>query len=76
MGSDSFTTYLLVPQTMEDLPNFVDLHTRKSGEPVDEPADGEVVITEKMSQRMNVDVGDTVELETTTDKRAALPSAA
>ena len=63
MGSDSFTTYLLVPQTMEDLPNFVDLHTRKSGEPVDVPADGEVVITEKMSQRMNVDVGDTVELE-------------
>uniref|UniRef100_UPI00349E6603 FtsX-like permease family protein n=1 Tax=uncultured Ruthenibacterium sp. TaxID=1905347 RepID=UPI00349E6603 len=63
IGSDSFTTYLVVPQTMEDLPQFVDLHTRKGGDPVDVPQDGQVVITEKMSQRMDVGIGDTVELE-------------
>lgn len=63
IGTDSFTTYLLVPQTMADLPQFVDLHTRKGSNPVDVPGEGEVVITEKMSQRMSVDVGDTVELE-------------
>ena len=61
-GDITFETYLFVPQESSRLGGFVDLHRRRDGQPVDFSETG-VVITEKMSERANLSVGDTVTLE-------------
>ena len=61
-GDITFETYLFVPQESSRIGSFVDLHERKSGDAVPFSETG-VVITEKMSERANLSVGDTVTLE-------------
>ena len=61
-GDITFETYLFVPEESSHIGSFVDLHERKSGEPVAFSETG-VVISEKMSERANLSVGDTVTLE-------------
>ena len=58
----TFETYLFVPQESSRIGSFVDLHERVSGDAVAFSETG-VVITEKMSERANLSVGDTVTLE-------------
>ena len=61
-GDITFETYLFVPQESSRIGSFVDLHERVSGDAVPFSETG-VVITEKMSERANLSVGDTVNLE-------------
>ena len=61
-GDITFETYLFVPQESSRIGSFVDLHERVSGDAVPFSETG-VVITEKMSERANLSVGDTVTLE-------------
>jgi len=58
-GSGSQKVILLVPKNTEDLRNFVDLHSRTTGEKYNLTDDG-VVLTEKAARLLNVKAGDTV----------------
>lgn len=51
--------YMVVPRSAEDLKTYIDLRERKSGNPIELTDDG-VVITEKMSEKLSVSVGDQV----------------
>ena len=55
---DSFETYLLVPESADNMGDFIDLHTRTEKTPV-ELSDG-VVIGEKLARLLGVTVGDKV----------------
>ncbi len=59
---EKFETYLFVPQESAQLGRFVDLHQRVSGDPVEFSQEG-IVITEKMSERGHLFVGDEVTLK-------------
>ena len=65
-GSGFFAS-LIIPETPERLNDFINLHTRKSGNPVQLISDG-VVITEKLARVMGVSVGGSFEM-TTSDGR-------
>lgn len=62
IGKETFSTYLFVPEDPAVLTEFVSLHTRIGQTPVPFSDTG-VVITEKMSERTDRRVGDTIELE-------------
>ena len=59
--------YLFVPEDAARLPNFVDLHERRTGAPVQIVEDG-IVVTEKFCEQAGLSVGDTVTLENTDGK--------
>lgn len=51
--------YLVVPQSIDDLKNYLSLHERRSGEEV-KLCDNSVVITEKMANNLGVSAGDEI----------------
>lgn len=51
--------YMIVPQSIEDMQNFIHLRERSAGSPI-ELTDNGVVITEKMAKNLGVSVGDSV----------------
>lgn len=61
-NGEAFSTYLMVPENSAGFPDFVDLHTRKSGTPVPFSETG-VVITEKMAERGGFSIGSQITLE-------------
>ena len=61
---DSFNTYLFVPENSAQLDQFVHLRQRRGGKAVPFSETG-VVITEKMSERAHLDIGDSVTLKNT-----------
>lgn len=62
VGDEEFNAYLFVPENDAQMEQFVDLHHRGSGAAVPFSTTG-VVITEKMSERADLKVGDEVTLE-------------
>lgn len=60
-GEDRYNMYLFVPEEPSRMPNFIDLHERKSRETVPLTDDG-VVITEKFSSRTGLKEGDQITL--------------
>lgn len=67
---ETLETYLFVPQESAQLSRFVNLHERKSGDAVNFSQDG-IIITEKMSERANVSVGDVITLTNKDDKQGS-----
>lgn len=55
-------TYICVPESTEDFTRIVDLHERKSSEPVSIGEKG-VILTEKLATKLKLSVGDTVKVE-------------
>ncbi|MEG2082730.1 MAG: FtsX-like permease family protein, partial [Oscillospiraceae bacterium] len=66
-NGQSFSTYIFVPEDFEKLPNFLTLQHRLTGDTVPWNEDS-VVITEKMSTRTGLSVGDEMILENKDDK--------
>ena len=62
VDGDEFNAYLFVPENDAQMEQFVDLHQRKGGAAVPFSTTG-VVITEKMSERADLKIGDQVTLE-------------
>lgn len=58
----SVESYILAPDSIEDLNKYIMLQERKSGSPID-LADGSAVITEKLARMLDVKVGDTINIE-------------
>ena len=71
VDGEEFNAYLFVPENDGQMGQFVDLHQRKGGAPVPFSATG-VVITEKMSERADLKVGDQVTLENADGKTGTL----
>jgi len=59
---ETLTAYLWVPEKSEDLNGFVRFRERESHEAVAFPQPGRVVISEKLSTRLKVGVGDAITL--------------
>lgn len=60
-GDDHYNMYLFVPEDSSRMPNFIDLHERKSRNAVPLTDEG-IVITEKFSSRTGLKEGDTLTL--------------
>ncbi|MDL2327112.1 ABC transporter permease [Ruminococcaceae bacterium OttesenSCG-928-A11] len=71
-SSAGMTVYLFVPEKPEDLTRFISLHDRKTQAPLAFPADGGVVITEKLADRLKVAAGDRFEVARAGEKPVAL----
>ena len=61
--SSNLECYIFVPEKPEELGSYISLHERKSGVPVDFPADGYAVIAEKLSYRLGLDIGDSISVK-------------
>lgn len=66
-GSQTFTTYLFVPEDEARLAEVVTLRDRKTHAPVAFEPDKGIVITEKMAERTGYGVGDTIKLKNNDD---------
>ena len=60
-GGRTKSVYLMVPEDVEEIDTFLNLHTQ-SGEPIPYPAEGGAVLTAKMAENMGIRVGDKVTL--------------
>ena len=61
--ADTLDIYLFVPETLDTLDEYVDLHSRtKSGETYTLTDDG-VIITEKLARVLELDIGDSFEIK-------------
>lgn len=65
-------TTLFVPREQDRLPDFITLREREGHAPVLFEGQDAVIITEKLSSRLGVKPGDTIELEDSDGKRAAV----
>ncbi len=72
VGGESYDLYLFVPQTEQALPDFVDLHERKTRTPTPLVPDG-VVITEKFSNDTGLTAGDVLPVSNGRHHRSELP---
>ena len=70
INGENISANLLVPKDPDQLSRFIDLHERTSGTPVAFSQDG-VVITEKLSKRAGVSVGDTITISNADKKEAS-----
>lgn len=61
-SDDTLSVYLFVPQSAKKVSEFVDFRSRTSNEKYTLTNDG-VLITEKFAKRMNVSVGDSIDLK-------------
>ncbi len=61
-SDDTLSVYLLVPQSAKKINEFVDFRSRTSDKTYNLTSDG-VLITEKFAKRMNVSVGDAINLK-------------
>lgn len=71
-GEKNYSLYLFVPQSPEALPDFVDLHDRKSRTPTPLVSDG-IVITEKLSRDTGLAAGDLLTITNGRQHSAQLP---
>lgn len=60
-GGKTKSTYLVIPEDVEEIAPFLNLHT-KGGEPIPYPAAGEAVISSKMAENLGIKAGDIVTL--------------
>ncbi|MDE5932848.1 MAG: FtsX-like permease family protein [Lachnospiraceae bacterium] len=60
-GGRTKTVYLMIPENVEEISIFLNLHTL-DGEPIPYPGNGEAVLTAKMAENMGIKVGDRVTL--------------
>ena len=60
--SDESSVYLVVPESEEELKSFLSFHSRTSDETYT-LAEDKVILTEKMSQILAVNVGDTITIK-------------
>ncbi len=61
-GGRAYDAYLMTVSGLEEFEQFIDLRHRKDAEPVALPEDG-VIITEKLSELLELSVGDTITLD-------------
>ena len=60
-GGKTKSVYLMIPEDVEEIGTFLNLHTQ-SGEPIPYPMAGEAVLTAKMAENMGIRAGDKVTL--------------
>lgn len=60
-GGKTKSVYLEVPEDVEAISSFIDLHT-SAGEKIPYPGEGEAVLTEKMAETLGIQNGDRVTL--------------
>jgi putative ABC transport system permease protein len=57
---DASSTYLFVPEDAEKTAQFIDFHDRKTGEKLPFPMSGKVIVTEKIAQDLDLEIGDLI----------------
>lgn len=67
-------TYLLVPENSADINNYINLRERKTEKPLFLTGDG-AIITEKLSDELNVGAGDYIRLEVSDSSSVLIPVA-
>ena len=60
--NQSIPMRLVVPQNMDSMSTFIDLHTKK-GEHLVEPKEGYIILNEKYSRKYNLKIGDSIVLK-------------
>ena len=60
-GGKTKSTYLVIPENVEEIMTFLNLHT-PDGEPIPYPADGEAVLSGKLAENLGIRAGDRVTL--------------
>lgn len=60
-GGKTKSVYMVIPENVEELTDFIDLHTEK-GEAIPYPAEGEAVLTAKIAKILGIKTGDEVVL--------------
>ena len=60
-GGRTKSVYLMIPEDVEKIGTFLNLHTQ-NGEPIPYPAEGGAVLTAKIAENMGIRVGDKVTL--------------
>ncbi|MCM1121107.1 MAG: FtsX-like permease family protein [Eubacterium sp.] len=60
-GGKTKSIYMMIPENVDEITNFIDLHTEK-GEAIPYPVEDEAVITAKIAKMMGIKVGDEVVL--------------
>ncbi len=68
----SLPVYVLVPENTETVTDFITLQTRKGKTPISFPEKG-AVITEKLSNELNLKVGDSLTLEDSDNRQVSIP---
>lgn len=61
-GNERFNIGIIVPKTAETLPNFINLRNRLTKRP-QLFSDTQVILTEKIAERLGLNIGDTIMLE-------------
>ncbi|MGD9559751.1 MAG: FtsX-like permease family protein [Oscillospiraceae bacterium] len=76
-GGDSagMSVYVVVPEEPGRMGDFIRLVERKSGQAVDLPAEGAVVLSEKLAGRLKVDAGDSISVNRPGEKAVRVPVA-